>query len=193
MTCNEPPRPPDVTRNGKGATHVRSISFEGEQGTLVMGGWADRCRRRPPALFAKKDPPPPSSTFRSTRAPRSAVGTPHRFRTKRQFWPYCGYAVVTRSSADYQLVEGKIVKQRKKVSTRGLNRNHNPQLKQVFKSAALTALRHEAVKAYLQRLMDRGVRPELARVSLARKLAAIALTLWQRREEFDLKKAFAQD
>jgi transposase len=123
----------------------------------------------------------------------AAVGTPHRFRTKRQFWPYCGYAVVTRSSADYQIVEGKIIKQRKKVSTRGLNRNHNPQLKQVFKSAALTALRHEAVKAYLQRLMDRGVRPELARVSLARKLAAIALTLWQRREAFDLKKAFAQD
>jgi hypothetical protein len=26
-----------VTRNGEGATHVRSISFEGEQGTLVMG------------------------------------------------------------------------------------------------------------------------------------------------------------
>src|SRR5262245_15461408 len=86
VTCNEPPRPPDVTRNGKGATHVRSISFEGEQGTLVMGGWADRCRRRPPALFAKKDPPPPSSTFRSTRAPRSAVGTPHRG-VERHRWP----------------------------------------------------------------------------------------------------------
>lgn len=122
----------------------------------------------------------------------AAVGTPHRFRTKRQFWPYCGYAVVTRSSADYQLVEGKIVKQRKKVATRGLNRNHNPRLKQVFKSAALTALRHEAVKAYQQRLIDGGTRPELARVSVARKLAAIALTIWQRREEFDLKKAFAQ-
>jgi transposase len=123
----------------------------------------------------------------------AAVGTPHRFRTKRQFWPYCGYAVVTRSSADYGIVEGKIVKQRKKVSTRGLNRNHNPQLKQVFKSAALTALRHEAVKAYHQHLIDHGTRPELARVSVARKLASIALTIWQRREEFDAKKAFAQD
>jgi transposase len=98
----------------------------------------------------------------------AAVGTPHRFRTKRQFWPYCGYAVVTRSSADYQIVEGKIVKQRKKVSTRGLNRNHNPQLKQVFKSAALTALRHEAIKAYYQRLIDQGTRPELARAFLLR-------------------------
>jgi len=123
----------------------------------------------------------------------ATVGTPHRFRTKRQFWPYCGYAVVTRSSADYGIVEGKIVKQRKKVSTRGLNRNHNPQLKQVFNGAALTALRQEAVKAYYQRLIDRGTKPELARVCLARKLASIALTLWQRREQYSAQKAFAQD
>ena len=73
------------------------------------------------------------------------VGTPHRFRTKRQFWPYCGYAVVTRSSADSGIVEGKIVKPQKKVSTRGLNRNHNPRLKQIFKGAAMSALRHPAV------------------------------------------------
>lgn len=120
------------------------------------------------------------------------VGTPHRFRTKRQFWPYCGYAVVTQSSADYGIVEGKIIKQQKKVATRGLNRNHHPQLKQIFKGAALTALRHEAFKAYYQGLIDDGTRPELARVSVARKLAAIVLTIWQRREEFDAKKAFAQ-
>lgn len=120
------------------------------------------------------------------------VGTPHRFRTKRQFWPYCGFSVVTQSSADYQVVDGKIVKQQKKVSTRGLNRNHNPQLKQVFKGAALAALRSPAVKTYYQQLVDNGTRPELARVSLARKLAAIAITIWQRREEFDEKKTFAQ-
>jgi transposase len=120
------------------------------------------------------------------------VGTPHRFRTKRQFWPYCGFAVVTQSSADYGIVDGKIVKQQKKVSTRGLNRNHNPRLKEVFKGAALTALRHTAVKAYYQHLVDDGVRPELARVSVARKLASIALAVWQRREEFDAKKTFAQ-
>jgi hypothetical protein len=111
----------------------------------------------------------------------------------RQFWPYCGYAVVSRSSADYEVVKGKIVKQRKKVSTRGLNRNHNPRLKQDIKSAALTALRHTAVNAYYQRLISKATRPELARVSVARKLASIALTIWQRREEFDAKKAFAQD
>jgi len=121
----------------------------------------------------------------------ATVGTPHRFRTKRQFWPYCGLAVVTRSSADYQIVEGKIIKSQKKVSTRGLNRNHNPRLKQVFKSAALTSLRQEECKAYYQRLVAHGTRPELARVSVARKLASAALTLWQRKEEYDPKKFFA--
>jgi len=28
----------------------------------------------------------------------AAVGSPHRFRTRRQFWAYCGFAVVTRST-----------------------------------------------------------------------------------------------
>lgn len=120
------------------------------------------------------------------------VGTPHRFRTKRQLWPYCGLAVTTSSSADYQVVGGQIVKQQKRVATRGLNQRHNPQLKLVFKGAALSALRHEAVKTYYHRLVDQGTRPELARLSVARKLASIALTIWQRREDFDAQKSFAQ-
>jgi transposase len=123
----------------------------------------------------------------------AVIGTPSRFRTKRQFWPYCGLAVVTRSSADYRIIESKIIKQQKKVSTRGLNRNHNPQLKEVFKGAALAALRHEPVKDYYQRLVNRGTKPELARISLARKLAAITLAVWQRREEFDIHRAFTQN
>ena len=30
------------------------------------------------------------------------VQTPHRFRTKRQFWAYCGLALETRSSGEYR-------------------------------------------------------------------------------------------
>jgi transposase len=120
------------------------------------------------------------------------VGTPQRFRSKRQFWPYCGLAVVTRSSADYQIVAGQIVKVQKKLATRGLNRNHNPRLKQVFKSAALTALRYTECQAYYQRLVEAGTRPELARVSLARKLAAAALAIWQRKEDYDPQKFFVR-
>ena len=33
------------------------------------------------------------------------VQTPHRFRTKRQFWAYCGLALETRSSAEYRFVD----------------------------------------------------------------------------------------
>ena len=32
------------------------------------------------------------------------VITPHRFRTKRQFWAYCGFGLVTRTSADWAKV-----------------------------------------------------------------------------------------
>jgi transposase len=120
------------------------------------------------------------------------VGTPQRFRTKRQFWPYCGFAVVTHSSADYIERDGRIVKKQKPAATRGLNRNHHPQLKAVFKGAALTALHDPIFKAYYERLVQQGTKPELARVAVARKLAAVALTLWQRHEDYDPQKVFAQ-
>jgi transposase len=119
------------------------------------------------------------------------VITPDRFRTKRQFWPYIGLAVVTKSSSDYKVVEGRIVKSQK-VSTRGLNWNHNPRLKQVFKGAAKSALHHAEIRAYYQRLIEKGTRPSLASVSVARKLAAITLTLWRRKEKYDPKKITAQ-
>ncbi len=52
--------------------------------------------------------------------------TPWRFRSKRNLWGYCGLAVVTSSSLDFTLVEGRPVRRRRKPLTRGLNRNHNP-------------------------------------------------------------------
>ena len=61
----------------------------------------------------------------------AAVMTPHRFRTKRQFWPYCGLAVVTHSTADYRFVGGQMTKRGRQAPRRGLNRNHNHRLKQV--------------------------------------------------------------
>src|SRR5712691_1606631 len=38
----------------------------------------------------------------------AVVGTPFRFRSKRQFWSYVGLAVVTRTSAEYVLVNGVV-------------------------------------------------------------------------------------
>jgi transposase len=122
----------------------------------------------------------------------ATVGTPHRFRTKRQLWPYAGLGVVTHSTADYQEKDGHVVKVQKKVATRGLNWNHNPRLKQVFKGAALSALAHPEIRAYYDQLIEQGTSAALARVSVARKLASITLTLWQRREDYDPQKAFTR-
>lgn len=110
----------------------------------------------------------------------AVVDTPHRFRTKRQFWAYIGLAVVTRMSAENEMVNGQWRRVRKPLATRGLNRNHNRTLKYVFKSAALSASHTGALKPYYDGLVAKGMRPELARVTLARKLAAITLALWKK-------------
>lgn len=116
----------------------------------------------------------------------AAAATPHRFRTKRQFWPYCGLAVVTHSSGDYEWVDERIRKRKKPVQTRGLNKNFNRTLKAVFKGAALTAIRNnKEFKQYYQRMIDKGIRPEMARLTVARKLAAITLAVWKKGEKFD--------
>jgi transposase len=120
------------------------------------------------------------------------VASPHRFRTKRQFWAYCGLAVVTRSSADYQFREGKAEKRKRAPMTRGLNPNFNHRLKYVFKSAALDGIHQAPFEGYYDRLIAKGIRPELARLTLARKIAAVTLTLWKRGERFDELKVNEQ-
>jgi len=67
------------------------------------------------------------------------VQTPHRFRSKRQFWTYCGLGLETRDSGEYCVVNGQIERKKKPVFIRGLNLNHNHDLKNLFKSAATTA------------------------------------------------------
>lgn len=69
----------------------------------------------------------------------AVMQTPWRFRTKRNLWAYAGLAVVTHSSADYPLQGGRVVRRRRAPLTRGLNRNHNRALKNIFKGAATAA------------------------------------------------------
>jgi transposase len=116
----------------------------------------------------------------------AAMKSPWRFRTKRSLWAYAGLAVVTQSTADYALVAGKPVRRRRPPLTRGLNTNHNRVLKDVFKSAATSALSHPgALQDFYRALVGRGMRPEMARLTLARKLAALTLRLWKRGEAYD--------
>jgi transposase len=118
----------------------------------------------------------------------AAVVTPHRFRSKREFWSYCGLAVVTKASAEYVIVDGAVRKSRKGSSPRGLNPECNRQLKYVFKTAATAASGCAEYEAYYARLLKGGLRPEIARVTLARKLAATVLSIWKRGATFDVEK-----
>ena len=65
--------------------------------------------------------------------------TPHRFRTKRQLWNYSGLALETHDSAQYCIVEGQLQRSKKPQQLRGLNANHNHDLKDIFKGAAMRA------------------------------------------------------
>ena len=120
------------------------------------------------------------------------VDTPHRFRTKRQFWAYVRLAVVTKASAEYVVVQGKVRRVQQAICTRGLNRNCNYTLKQVFKSAAASAAARGPFKAYYGDLLAKGMRPEMARLTVARKIAAITLRLWKNAERFDAEKLMPQ-
>lgn len=117
------------------------------------------------------------------------MATPWRFRTKRQAWPYVGLAVVTRSSADQEFADGKLRRRKRAPLTRGLNRNHHPLLKSVFKGAANAAAAQDGpLKELYDACVARGVREEMAKLTLARKIVAIALRLWKRGELWDATK-----
>jgi nitrate reductase beta subunit len=72
--------------------------------------------------------------------------------------------------------------------TRGLNQNHNHTLKNIFKGAATTVisqLETEPLHLDYQRLITAGTKPNLAKLTIARKLAAIALSMWKSKKEYD--------
>jgi transposase len=116
-----------------------------------------------------------------------------RFRTKRNLWAYAGLAVVTETSAEYEFVAGRPVRRRRKPLTRGLNKNHNRILKDIFKSTAVASIGRPGPFQDLYRgMVSRGMREDMARLTLARKFAALTLRLWKTGEAYDPKRLTAQ-
>jgi transposase len=112
--------------------------------------------------------------------------TPHRFRTKRQLWTYSGFGIETQSSADHRRVDGQLERAKKQISIRGLNRNCNHDLKNLFKGAAIVAASKPGpFQEFYTTLLTKGLRPEMARLTLARKIATIVLIVWKRGACFD--------
>jgi len=119
--------------------------------------------------------------------------TPYRFRTKRQLWAYSGFAVETHDSGEYRSVRGKLQRNRERITVRGLNDNHNKDLKNLFKSAAISAsTRPGPLQDFYVALVGKGIRPTMARLTLARKIAAITLTMWKKGVSFDPKQLHRQ-
>ena len=114
------------------------------------------------------------------------IQTPHRFRTKRQFWSYIGLALKTYSSGEYRFVGSQLQRSKKALAIRGLNHNHNRDLKNIFKGAAiLAAAKPGPFQNFYEACLARGAKPSLARLTLARKIASITLLVWKKGVRFD--------
>jgi len=75
---------------------------------------------------------------------------------------------------------------KKRVSIRGLNQNHNHDLKNLFKGAAvLASTKPGPFREFYAGLLAKGMRPEMARLTLARKIATIVLIVWKKGVCFD--------
>jgi len=119
--------------------------------------------------------------------------TPHRFRTKRQLWTFGGLGIETFSSADHRYVEGQLQRAKKPVLIRGLNENCNHDLKNLFKGAAIIAsIKPGPFQEFYAALLAKGMRAEMARLTLARKIATIVLVVWKRGVCFDAQSLKSQ-
>lgn len=116
------------------------------------------------------------------------VGTmqhPFRFRTRAHLWAYAGLSVITRSSSDYEVVAGTITK-RPGTRARGLTKHYNHALKDALKGAATSlckrgSIYHEEFKARILKGQD----PANIRLTFARRIAAICLTIWKKGVRYD--------
>jgi len=114
------------------------------------------------------------------------IQTPHRFRTKRQLWAYSGLALKTYTSGEYRFVAGQLKRSKKVLAIRGLNINHNHDLKNIFKGAATrAAVTPGPLQDFYQACVARGMKASMARLTLARKIAAITLLIWKKGVCFD--------
>jgi len=92
--------------------------------------------------------------------------TPYRFRSKRQLWAYCGLALRAYDSGEYRFVGGQLKRCKKAVTIRGLNKNHNHDLKNIFKGAATRAAAAAGpFQNFYEARIATGMKPPMARLT----------------------------
>ncbi len=96
-------------------------------------------------------------------------------------------------AGEHRYVKGQLRRSKKQISIRGLNKDHNHDLKGLFKAAATRAsVQPGPFQDFYQRSLAKGIKPTMVRLTLARKIAAITLTLWKKGENFDATKLKSQ-
>jgi hypothetical protein len=94
--------------------------------------------------------------------------TPHRFRSKQQLWTYSGLGIETHDSAQFRFVSGQLQRAKKPQQIRALNRKHNHEMKEIFKSAATRAsCGRGPFHDFYAGLLAKGMKPEMARLTLS--------------------------
>jgi transposase len=118
----------------------------------------------------------------------AVVVNPARFRTRRPFWSYSGLGIVTRSSSDWVRDRSGRWVRAEVQQTRGLSRKRQPLLKAIFKGAATTVIAQlpdDPLCQDYQRRLQAGMKPNLAKLTLARQIAATVLSMWKHQEVYD--------
>jgi hypothetical protein len=75
-------------------------------------------------------------------------------------------ALKTYSSGEYRFVEGQLQRSKRLLAIRGLNTNHNHDLKNIFKGAAIrAAVVAGPFQQFYAALVARGMKPSMARLN----------------------------
>ena len=83
-------------------------------------------------------------------------------------------------------MKGELRRSKRPATVRGLNKDHNHDLKDIFKGAAMRASAAAGpLHDFYENLLAKGRKPTMARLTLARKIAAITLIVWKKEVRFD--------
>jgi transposase len=91
------------------------------------------------------------------------------------------------------LPKDSLQRSKKPATVRGLNKDYNHDLKDMFKGAAMRASTAAGpMHDFYEALLAKGRKPTMARLTLARKIAAIVLIVWKKGVSSDAKHLKSQ-
>lgn len=101
------------------------------------------------------------------------VDTPHRFAHKRKLWTYCGVGIARRESDEM-------------AGPQHLTRRGNRLLKDAIKGATVSAIagKDNAFARQYRGLLSRGIKPESARLTVARAIVSTLYAMWCKGESY---------